>query len=188
MAKVTVAHLNTRIGNLLRAGEESDGSDGGSGDSSDDSSDETDSNSDASARRRERKNKKKAGKGKKDRKDLDKAMRVIGNLEERIKKMEAGGQADTFAAQAAYAPNATNYIIVEVMGQMMGPALHQTTSIRVGASRIPFQRATFATIVGILATFISSARNRSIAREGQGDLRLRQPLGRDKTGDPGADR
>ena len=109
MAKVTVAHLNTRIGNLLRAGEESDGSDGESGDSSDDSSEETDSDSDPSARRRKRKNKKKAGKGKKDRKDLEKAMRVIGNLEERIKKMEAGGQADTFAAQAAYAPNATNY-------------------------------------------------------------------------------
>ena len=36
-------------------------------------------------------------------------MKDIGILEEKLKKLESGGQADTFAAQATYSPNSSNY-------------------------------------------------------------------------------
>ena len=105
MAKVTVAHLNTKIGHLIRAGEESDASDIESGDSSDEDTDDSDSEGQSSRNKR----KKKKAKEKKESKELKKAMKIIGSLEERLKKMEAGGHTDTFAAQAVYNPNVANY-------------------------------------------------------------------------------
>ena len=105
MAKVTVAHLNTKIGHLIQASEESDASDIESGDSPDEDTDDSDSESQSSRSKR----KKKQAKEKKESMEIKKAMKIIGRLEEHLKKMEAGGHTDTFAAQAIYNPNMANY-------------------------------------------------------------------------------
>ena len=105
MGKITVAQMNARIASLVRVGEESDAEDTDSENSSDESSD--DSDSDDSSRHKKKKAAKKKEKANK--KSMKKAMKAIGSLEEKLKKLESGGQADTFAAQATYSPNGANY-------------------------------------------------------------------------------
>ena len=103
LGKMTVAQMNSRIGNLIRAGEESDASEADSNSSSDDSSD--DSDVDDSYKRKKNKKAKKTVEGK----ALKRAMKVIGGLEEKLKQAESNGSADTFAAQAVYNNNGANY-------------------------------------------------------------------------------
>ena len=104
MGKITVAQMNARISSLVRVGEESDAEDTESERSSDESSD--DSDSDDSSRHKKKAAKKR---GKANKRSMRKAMKAIGSLEEKLKKWELGGQADTFAAQATYSPNGSNF-------------------------------------------------------------------------------
>ena len=103
ISKVTVAQMNARITSLVRAGEESDASE----EESDDSSDESSSDSDTDSSHCPSKGKKgvKSSEGK----DLKKAMKVIRKLEEKVKRMESNGAADTFATQAVYNNSTSNY-------------------------------------------------------------------------------
>ena len=101
MGKITVAQMNARIGSLVRVGEESGASNAETNNSSDDSSE--DSDTDSSQRRHKGKKAKE-----KESKELKKAMKTIAKLEERMAKMELGGNTDTFAAQAVY-NNGANY-------------------------------------------------------------------------------
>ena len=93
LGKVTVAQLNQKINNLLQAGEE------GESDRDPDSSSEQ-SGSDSEDEGYCRRNKKKGIK-KGDGRELKRALKAIGELEEKVKEMTNGQQIETFAIQAS---------------------------------------------------------------------------------------
>ena len=92
LGKVTVVQLNQKINNLLQAGEESE-----SDREPDISAEESWSGSeDEGYRKRNKRNGTKKGDGK----ELKRALKAIGELEEKVKQMMNGQQIETFAIQA----------------------------------------------------------------------------------------